>query len=159
MRPRLRPFEMSWTDAMFGAIYPEPRDLRAGRAPHAAHFFDDLLFEIPFEPSFGLRVALWVAALSPLFTLARFATFSSLSLRDRQRAFDKLLSSRIYVVRQLAISLKAMATMFYASSGPRAKASKAFAAAGHWLVPLRVKAGVEESKRTRGGRDHDHAAE
>lgn len=136
MRPRLRSFELSWTDATFEAICSDsrPRTLdpnearRAVERVHPARFFDELLEEVPFEQFVGLRVALWVVALSPLFTLAKFATIASLSPRDRERAVDKLLSSSIYVVRQLAISIKALATLL---SVARAPASADHAPASH----------------------------
>lgn len=191
MRPRLRSFELSWTDATFEAICSDsrPRTLdpnearRAAERVHPARFFDELLGEVPFEQFVGLRVALWVVALSPLFTIAKFATIASLSPRDRERAVGKLLSSSVYVVRQLAISIKALATLLWVARPPE---SADHAGASHAppranvLVSLRRKRDVKgpatatkalaegggRADVTRAGEhgargegSHDHAAE
>jgi hypothetical protein len=127
MRPRLFPlasFELAWTDAAFDAIYPAP--LPSGRpgtvlphgvaSMHPARFFDDVLGRIPLEQSFGLRVTLWMIALAPLFTIRKLGTIGSIGADDRRRVLERLVASPIYVVRQLAMSFKAVATLLYATS-------------------------------------------
>lgn len=117
MRPHLLPFERAWTDAAFDAIYPEGTPLGPGvRSMHPARFFDDLLHDVPLEQSVGLRLALWIVALAPLFTVAKLGTIASIAPVDRARVLERLLASPSYVVRQLALSLKAMATLLYARS-------------------------------------------
>lgn len=122
MRPRLFPlarFELAWTDAAFDAIYPEPP---AGTLPHGvasmhpARFFDDVLARIPFEQSLGLRFTLWMIALAPLFTIRELGTIASIDAAARGRVLERLVTSPIYVVRQLAMSFKAVATLLYAKS-------------------------------------------
>lgn len=119
MRPRLASFELAWSDAAFDAIYPEPpvSMLPHGIASmHPARFFDGVLAEIPLEQSLGLRLTLWMIALAPLFTIRRFGTIASITPEDRARVLERLITSRIYVVRQLAMSFKAVATLLYAQS-------------------------------------------
>ncbi len=141
MRPRLfhlASFELAWTDAAFDAFYPEPPSsplasppapapLGSGTAvrlalPHGvlsmnpARFFDDVLAKIPFEQSLGLRVTLWMIALAPLFTIRKLGTIASISVADRYRVLDRLVTSSNYFVRQLAMSFKAVAALLYAQS-------------------------------------------
>ena len=124
MRPQLCSFERAWTEAVFDAIYPEPGTTSPLRSHlphgissmHPARFFDDVLARIPFEQWLGLRVTLWMIALAPLFTIRRLGTISSLAALDRTRVLEHLVTSRIYVVRQLAMSFKAIATLLYVQS-------------------------------------------
>ena len=178
MRPRLRPFEVSWTRATFEAIWgPATRaseDSELDReCVHPAQFFDELLVESPLEQSLGLRVALWVVALSPLFTLAKFSTIASLSRTDRERVVEKLLASPIYLVRQLAISMKALATLLFATFERAQRSRLAAAAKGiqHGVLALGpgpssllpaasiVRRSSEHAQPARGEGAHDHAAE
>lgn len=169
MRPRLTSFELAWTDAAFDALYPDVRQDAASDAPslphgirqlHPAKFFDDVLADIPLEQSIGLRLALWIVALAPLFVLKRVATIASLREEQRGTVLERLLASRSYVVRQLTTSLKAIATMIYASSPtvvaamnvPRRDGRRV--ALAPRLVPLRL----SKSTGTEGG-SHEHAAE
>ncbi len=117
MRPRLRGFELAWTDAAFDTFFPEGSALPHGIVKmKPSKFLDDLLVEVPLEQSIGVRVTLWIVALAPLFVLRRFATITSLDLEDRVRVIDRLLASSIYAVRQLVAGFKAIATLLYAKS-------------------------------------------
>ena len=121
MRPRLRSFELAWTDAAFDAVYPAPplSSMPHGIAVmHPGRYFDGVLAAIPFEQSLGLRVTLWMVALAPLFTVHRFGTIASIGAEERVRVLEKLLASSSYFVRQLTMSLKAVATLLYAQSMP-----------------------------------------
>jgi hypothetical protein len=158
--PRLLSFELTWTDAAFDAIHPDPaprgsEERERAALPHGikhmhpARFFDDLLAEIPLEQSLGLRVALWIVALAPFFTIRRLATIASLGPEDRRRVLERLLASPIYAVRQLVTGLKAMAALLYAKSP--AVRSAMMAPYASKVVPLRL------VKKTEGS--HEHAAE
>src|SRR5688572_2081207 len=120
MRLRLRGFERAWTDAAFDTFFPENTALPHGIARmQPARFLDDLLVELPLEQSLGVRAALWIVALAPLFMSLggrRFATIASLAYVDRVRVLDRLLASRIYAVRQLVAGFKAVATLLYSQS-------------------------------------------
>jgi hypothetical protein len=153
MRPRLFSFELAWTDAAFDAIYPEGTALPHGiRELNPPRYVDDLLLAIPLEQSMGLRVALWIVALAPLFVLGKLATIASISPEDRARVLERLLASPVYAVRQLTLSLKAMATLLYVQSAPARRSM---------MVPVPTSAGGlvarRSPKKSRG--DHEHAAE
>jgi hypothetical protein len=56
--------------------------------------------------SLGLRLALWMVVLSPLWLLGRFATFSRLALRERTELLARLLRHTSGGVRELSLLLK-----------------------------------------------------
>jgi len=117
--PHLFAFELAWADAAFDAILPPPPRSAlvhgiAEMKPGA--FLDDVLSEAPLEAAVGLRLTLWMIALAPLFELRRFATVASLDADDREKLLERLLSSRIYAVRQLVAGFKAMGSLLYAQS-------------------------------------------
>jgi hypothetical protein len=59
----------------------------------------------------GLRLALWMVVLAPLWFLGRVGTFSALALRDRTELLARLLSHHSFVVRELTLLLKLSAAM------------------------------------------------
>ena len=149
MRPHLLSFERSWTDAAFDAIYPDGTALGPGvGSMHPARFFDDTLREVPLEQSVGLRLALWIVALAPIFTIAKLGTIASIAPGERTRVLERLLGSPVYAVRQLVMALKAMATLLYSQSA----AVRAAMTTPHRYVALRRKNDVE-------GERHESAAE
>lgn len=173
-KPRLLWFELAWTDAAFGAIFPglltahtpPPRDAASADGAPAeptsappirpADFFQELLAGVPFEQSIGLRAALWMVALAPLFTVRRLGTIASLSQEDRARVLERLMSSPLYLVRQLAIALKGIAAMLYAQA-PAVRA-RMFASPPRRadVVPLRSR---KKSDPPPAGGANEHAAE
>jgi hypothetical protein len=164
MRPRLLPFELAWTDAAFDAIFPDGTALPHGVARlHPARFFDELLVEIPLEQSLGLRVALWIVALAPLFTIRKLGTIASIEPAERTRVLERLLASPTYAVRQLTLGLKAMAALLYVqSSDVRAAMTEPVRgpAASSRLVTLRTSQRPSDPPPSHGqGGSHEHAAE
>jgi hypothetical protein len=117
--PRLFAFEIAWADAAYDAFFPAPP---RGALVHGigvmkpGEFYDQLLADISLEPSLGLRATLWMIALAPLFVLGRLTTIVSLGADDRHHLLERLLTSRIYVVRQLLLGFKAMGSLLYAKS-------------------------------------------
>ena len=59
----------------------------------------------------GLRTALWLVALAPLWLLGRVATFSALPAPERTELLIRLLAHRSFVVRELTLLLKLTAAM------------------------------------------------
>ena len=179
MRPRLCSFELAWTDAAFDAIYPERGTRSSAPQSHLPHgiasmhptrFFDGVLASIPFEQSLGLRFTLWMIALAPLFTIRRLGTIASITPGDRTRVLERLVTSRTYVVRQLAMSFKALATLLYVQSdavraamstplrseatGGLIRATQLVAHGAHLRRARVAGTGAHEE-----GRAHEHAAE
>ncbi|MBX3192722.1 MAG: hypothetical protein KF819_37410 [Labilithrix sp.] len=156
MMPRLRTFELAWTDATFDAIHPAESPLPHGIGDmKPSRFLDDVIRTVPFEQSFGLRFTLWVVALSPLFTIMKLGTIASIAPRDRVRVLERLVASPIYLVRQLVQGLKAVASLLYGQS-PAIREALTISRAAHpsGLVALGRK---KLEANHEGGRD-DHAA-
>ena len=156
MRPRLCSFELAWTDAAFDAIYPEPprSKLPHGVASmHPARFFDSMLASIPLSQFLGLRLTLWMIALAPLFTIRRLGTIASVDEADRGRVLERLVTSPIYVVCQLAMSFKAIATLLYA------KSDVVRAAMATPATRPRPRLLLKRIHPVRVGGTHEHAAE
>lgn len=52
MRPRLVPFELAWTEAVFDAIFPDGTALPHGiRHLNLARYLDELLIAVPLDSS------------------------------------------------------------------------------------------------------------
>jgi hypothetical protein len=114
---RLFGFELAWAAAALRAVLPERTALPHGMVrPEPARFFAETVATAPLEQSTGLRVALWLVALAPLWFLRRPKTITGIRPEERQLVFERLLGSPAYAVRQLAITFKALASMLYAQS-------------------------------------------
>ena len=174
LRPRLLSFELAWTDAAFDAIFPSPEP--TGTRPALVHgikemepgrYLDGLLTTIPFEQAIGIRLTLWMIALAPLFTIWKLGTIASIDAKSRELVIDRLIASPIYVVRQLTVGLKAVATMLYGRSmAIRTQMKTPLRAATRPLVSLRLRKSPNATQDANAtnltnatGGNHDHAAE
>jgi len=61
--------------------------------------------------AWGLRIAIWIAALSPMWLLGRLRTVRTLRPAERAEALDRLLQHRFRMVRELTLLLKLSACM------------------------------------------------
>jgi hypothetical protein len=61
--------------------------------------------------AFGLRAALWMVVLAPLWFFGRLATFSRLARRERSELIGRLLVHDSFAVRELTMLLKLTAAM------------------------------------------------
>jgi len=111
---RLFSFEEGWARAVLAAMFPAPSADSEVREASYGPGFAGIIAEAPFEPAVGLRLALFMVILSPLFVLKRPRTFLGLTADARERVLDVLLASRIYAVRQLVLALKTMGALLYA---------------------------------------------
>lgn len=98
--------------------------LLAAFAPSGGPGLAPLAGEVDYETAFmrmrrhatplaalGLRVALWMAALAPLWLWGRLATISKLATPRRSELLRQLLAHRTFAVRELTLLLKLAATM------------------------------------------------
>jgi hypothetical protein len=108
--------ENRWAEAAFGAIFPSnahPK-LRTGIVElDVPTFLTDLRSRVPYRSALGLRLAIWMVALAPIFVLHRFRTITGLDPKAREALVGALLVSSIYPVRQLVILLKAIGALLY----------------------------------------------
>lgn len=63
------------------------------------------------QAAIGLRLALWLTALAPLWLYGRLRTFSGISAERRTQILERMLSHRLYIVREIAFFLKMSACM------------------------------------------------
>jgi hypothetical protein len=121
---RLTGIENRWAEAAMGAIFPGSREegLTDIRAMDVRGFLARLVASVPSKAALGLRLAVWIVALAPLFVLGRLATITSLAQADRERVVAALVTSRNYALRSLVMILKTMGALLYAGDdGVRAR--------------------------------------
>ncbi len=136
----LTKLEITWAEAAMGAIFPGSRDagLTDIRAMDLRGFLAQVMATVPFQAALGLRLAVWIVALAPLFVLRRFATIAGLDQAGREKVIEKLLVNRSYAVRSLVMILKTIGALLYAGDDA-VRARMNAPAPKNELVSLRVK--------------------
>jgi hypothetical protein len=113
----LSKLEHRWARAVLGAMFPSAPEIGipTGLADVSdlGAFLDGFVTGVPLRVAFGLRLAVIAVALSPLFVLGRLATFAGLSRDEGERVLATLAASRLYLVRQLIVMLKATGAFVY----------------------------------------------
>jgi hypothetical protein len=112
-RPAMFGFERRWARDALSAFAPEQGP---GLAPSVGEVDYDavlqrMLREVAPLARIGLRLAVWSAALAPMWLLGKFATISSLGSSHRPALLSALLTHRVFAVRELATLLKLCAAM------------------------------------------------
>jgi len=110
--------EMRWANAAFGAIFPSGASERIPLGicdMDLEGYLTDIRSRVSFRTALALRATLWVIAFSPILVLGRPRTLASLDQAARERVLAAILASSIYLVRQLAMLLKTVGAVFYAS--------------------------------------------
>jgi hypothetical protein len=111
-------FELEWARAALAAIFPGSRE--AGLAGIAemdvGRHLADVRRHAPRRAVVALRLAIWLVALAPLFTIGRFTTILRLGMAERERVLVRLASSPVYAVRQLTLILKTTGALLYAAA-------------------------------------------
>jgi hypothetical protein len=93
------------------------------------------------QAAIGLRLALFLTALAPLWLFGRLRTFSSISARRRTEILQRMLSHRLYIVREIAFFLKMCACMaMFAAGAVRERSHYDHDADGLRRLPLLVPA-------------------
>jgi hypothetical protein len=110
---RLTRFELACAKDAFVTIFPGPDGVAS---MDIEGYVQDTLARIPLEPVLGIRAAIWIVALAPLFILRRFRTLHGIAPSDRELVLVALATSPYYAVRQLVLALKALAALLYAGS-------------------------------------------
>ena len=110
--------ERRWAQTALVTIFPSGAHPRVPGADviDGGEALEGVCQRVPARVALGLRVAVWIFAISPLLVLRRFRTLSSLDPRAREEAVLGLLSYRVYFVRQLALLLKAFGALLYISA-------------------------------------------
>ena len=150
------------------------KHLLAAFAPSGGPGLAPLAGEVDYETAFvrmrrhatplaalGLRVALWMAALAPLWLWGRLATVSKLAIPRRSELLRQLLAHRTFAVRELTLLLKLAATMALLGT-PSVRARSGYdsvQAAAVVESGMRVKLPVlVQSRQLPGSRPNDFSA-
>ena len=106
-------WELRWAKHLLGAFAPSGGPGLAplpGEVDYESAFMRMRRHATPIA-ALGLRVALWMAALAPMWLWGRLATVSKLASERRSELLRQLLSHRTFAVRELTMLLKLAATM------------------------------------------------
>jgi len=115
----LTSMELRWARAAMGAIFPPGG---GGTIPVGAGHLDvdgflvALVGELPLRAGLGIRAAIWMCALAPLWVLRRPKLLADLDAEPRLRVVTALFQSSSYVVRQLVLLLKVFGALLFASA-------------------------------------------
>jgi hypothetical protein len=141
---KLARFEERWAEAAMGAIFPGAPGDGFGdiRGMDLRGFLRQVVAIVPTQAAVGLRVAVWLCALAPLFVIGKLSTLSGLAEADRERVVVRLAASRLYAIRSLVLILKTIGALLYAGDDAvraRMNAPRALAQQGTGLVTLHAK--------------------
>ena len=106
-------FERRWAKHLLAAFAPHDG---AGLAPFEGEVdylnaFGRMMREATPLAALGLRAALWMAALAPLWLWGKLTTISKLAVDRRTQLLRELLVHRWFAVRELSLLLKLCAAM------------------------------------------------
>jgi hypothetical protein len=120
----MTPLERSWARCVLSTMFPSGAQpgLSGADVVDGGASLDEVCRAVPGRVALGLRVAVWIVALAPVFVIFRLRTLVGLDAKSRERVVLALLSSKVYFVRQLTLLLKAFgALIFVAAPGVRAQ--------------------------------------
>jgi hypothetical protein len=124
---KLTPLERRWAGDLLRAFAPETTEDGLAPLPGEVDYlatFDRMRVRATKLAALGLRAAVWLLALTPLWQRGRFATLSALPVQARADKLAELLTHRVFVVRELALLLKLCAAMaLFASPAVRARSA------------------------------------
>jgi len=107
--------ERRWRDALLGALIPgaAPGALPSLAQLDTTAFWDEVGGAAPPLLRFGLRVSVWGLTLAPLVMGGRRRLFPGLERAEQDAVLRRAAGSRSFLVRQLVVTLKAMACFAY----------------------------------------------
>jgi hypothetical protein len=114
--------ERRWAAVAIETMFPSgvAPGVRGADAIDTGAALEGVCQTVPARVALGLRASVWLLALSPLIVAFRFRTLASLAAAEREKVVLALLSHRSYLLRQLALLLKAFgALMFVTADGVR----------------------------------------
>lgn len=111
-------FERRWIDAILPSFLPAESALapRAGEVDYGAAA-ESMAAHATRLASVGLRAAVWLAALAPVWMLGRAQTIDELAPASRTELIERMLAHRAYAIRGPATLLKLNAALALMRSG------------------------------------------
>jgi hypothetical protein len=108
--------EKRWLRSALAALIPARANARfpLGALDTAAvKLSEEMLAQSPFLAAMGVRAAIWVAYLFPLFIVGKLKTLSGLSPDEQDRYLNRLYDHPLYLIRQTILLLKSVACLSY----------------------------------------------
>lgn len=125
----MTPLERRWAVDLLSAFAPETESAASGLAPLPGEvdyltMFLRMRARATRLAALGLRAAVWIIALAPLWQRGRMQTLSALTAHARASKLAELLVHPSFIVRELALLLKLVASMaLFAAPGVRARSA------------------------------------
>lgn len=114
--------ERRWCEALLAALVPGDERLPGLSELDLDAFWERYGASAPPMLRFGLRASVDLLALSPPLLLGRARTVAGLSPDEREELLERALSSPVFLIRQLATTVKLIGLMAYLRD-PRARAT------------------------------------
>lgn len=105
--------ERRWCEALLSALVPGDGRLPALSELDLDAFWARYGAAAPPMLRFGLRASVDLLALSPPLLLGRARTVAGLSPEEREELLERALSSPVFLIRQLATTVKLIGLMAY----------------------------------------------
>lgn len=101
-------FEKRWAESILEAFAPPGGPGLAPRAGETryADALERMSASATRTAALGLRIALWLAVVAPMFVWGRFVLAPTLAIGERARMLGELLRHRSFLVRELVLLLK-----------------------------------------------------
>jgi hypothetical protein len=111
-------FERRWRDALFAAMIPSSQTCEGAAIPGLIEldltaFWEILERQAPPLLRLGLRASVWALTFAPLLVVGSPRLFSSLPEARRDLVLRRAAGSRLYLLRQLVTTIKALACLAY----------------------------------------------
>lgn len=113
---KISEIEKRWLTAALAALIPANANARfplGALDTGAVKLSEEMLADSPFLAAMGIRAAIWVAYLFPLFVLGQLKTLAGLSPDDQDRYLNRLYDHPLYLIRQTILLLKSVACLSY----------------------------------------------
>jgi len=113
---QLTGIEKRWLRSALAALIPAGANRRfplGALETGALKLGEDMLAQSPLLAALGVRAAIWVAYLFPLFVVGKLKTLSGLSPDEQDRYLNRLYDHPLYLIRQTILLLKSVACLSY----------------------------------------------
>jgi hypothetical protein len=147
-------FEIRWFgDILRAMLPPGGEDSLVTAPPHSAiirSFVRDFGDRSPFDTAIGLRLAIWVVTLAPLFWRLKLKTFGKLDEHEQLELLHSMGGSNIYFIREIPTLLKMMGS--FALFSPPATHQQLGSSSHDGTMPKWYSPDAEDDAATLGGR-------
>ena len=111
-------FEARWGQAIMESLVIDPNNskLQAVENQQAEEFMHDLYFHIPQPGKIGLRAAIWMIGLAPIWKRKALRSIAGIKPELRLKILEEIYESPSYIQRQLAMLMKLNGSFLHTST-------------------------------------------